>query len=249
MLDKIYAKLLLQKKRLSPFYRKYPPRFDIQSLDQRIAVSHSYNYVYFRIPKAANSTIISSLYHAETQTLLSSREEMNNVKKNYFIKASTLSKQEVATLLADYFKFTFVRNPYERIVSGFLDKIARIPFRSPKLEVAHYLNKDPNEAISFDEFLDYLGHGNGYQRNHHWARQMDLLPVPAGQLDFIGKTEYLDKDLPRVLKRIFGNGHDVVNWRVNVTGAQKQTGDLLNESRKKMIRRIYECDFEAFGYE
>jgi len=243
----MYAMRAMALKR-APFFRRYPVQLDASMLNRRGAVSRSPGFIYFRIPKAANSTISITL-QAVLKDATAGDVKHPSHAKSQFLPLSALTAGEVDRLRERFFTFTFVRNPYTRIASAYLDKIRGD--KPPKLLVARWYGRSPREPISFAEFCDYLQDGKGYLEDGHWARQTDLIPLPVEQLDFIGHIESLEQDLRHVVVRLFGPGHDfhVVSWQGDKTGASSRTRSLYTEREQAMVRNIYAGDFRSFGYD
>ena len=73
----IFRKIYLNHK-IVLLYKEFKFAIPISIVDSRCAISRKYKFIYFRIPKAANSTIISSLHFAENR---GSEETKINVDK------------------------------------------------------------------------------------------------------------------------------------------------------------------------
>jgi len=228
-----------------PFYNLFPSALEREIVNCRIDISPSYKFVYFRIPKAANSTIVASLYHAETSIELTSQVEINKIKADHFLFPDQLNLEQVNEMMENYFKFTFTRNPYRRIISAYLDKIIRNK-GGKRDSIAGFLLKPNGSDISFDEFLKYLEMG-GINQNGHWARQIDLLPIPLDKFDFIGKIENLSVELPGVLYKLFNRDCKIITMREHATNAEDAYLNL-NQDLYDRIYKIYEADFEYFKY-
>ncbi|TDT44345.1 sulfotransferase family protein [Halospina denitrificans] len=216
----------------TPFYRRYPYRngISINSADARGLIDFDLGIFCNRIPKAANSSIIVNLAYCKY-----GREIPSKQAKKLFRTPSGLSKSEVGQL-DQLFRFTFVRNPYTRVLSAFLDKVDRRAKRR-------------NQETSFLEFLQYL-EKEGLYSNAHWAPQTSLLLMPLENFDFIGKTENLTSDLGSVLSRI---GHDSAAQELqsvlsNATGAGSKIAHYYNNQEREIVERLYRGDFERLGY-
>jgi hypothetical protein len=230
----------------APIYRQFEPNISKVICDSRCAISPTSRFVYFRIPKAANSTVVASLYRAETGRTPENERALNLVKRGYR-RPSSLGRGMIRQVMDDYYKFTIVRNPYSRVVSAYLDKIAgrQAPYF---LTVARFLGREPNEAITFSEFVDYLEFGSGLLADPHWCLQTDLIFLPLEQLDFVGKFERLSTDLAHILEAIFPGSNTSVNWNPHATGADKKTQAILDAASAARIAKLYEKDFDLLHY-
>lgn len=234
--------------RRAPFFARFPATVDVSMVNQRGAVCRSPKFIYFRIPKAANSAITLTL-----QGLISAERigEANPPAeaKGSFSPLNSLSREEVENRQKLFFTFTFVRNPFTRIASAYLSKA--MDSKMQKIHPARWYGRDVNDPVSFAEFCVYLQQARGYLDDGHWARQCDLITLPLDQLDFIGKIENLDQDLRHVVRRLFGSdqGLEIVPWRKGTTGASSRVRELYGEQEMAIVREVYAEDFRVFGYD
>ena len=232
-------------KKTPAFYKVYPVKLDRKIIDNGLAISTTRRYVYARIRKAANSTVISSLYHAENNKRITGLEEIQKIKDHYFTKPGNISIFDLNNL-DSYFKFTIARNPYSRTLSVYLDKIKNRD-KSQRRIVAKYLNKNPDDEITLNEFLDFLENG-GLRQNAHWAPQTDFLVFPIDQYDYIGKLEKLQQDLTKILSIIYSRDCTIVSVNEHKTNSKKKTKELT-PSDKLRIYNLYIDDFSNFDYD
>jgi hypothetical protein len=121
-----------------------------------------------------------------------------------------------------YFKFVFVRSPFSRLVSAFLDKVrmanhialdilwqvqnAESPIRPyldlltrhARCRVCGWLAPDVQRGITFREFVEYLQGQNLKRVDAHWRPQNTFLGPT--RFDFVGRFEHLRQDLNRICK-------------------------------------------------
>ncbi len=225
------------------YYVKYPPKIPYKLVDTRTLISNEYRYCYFRIPKAANSTVTSSLMinqgyddikRGDLEAFKVSGQRMSRIKASDCIK-----------VLDRYFKFTVVRSPYSRTVSAFLDKIVRGNY-DIKI-VKEMIGCKATEKVSFQHFLSFLETPGALSTDAHWARQIDLINLPLKNVDMIGKCENLDSDLPVIMKNIFGESSKIMSYAPHKTESHRVLSGLTSKDKKR-IYRIYEYDFDAFKY-
>ena len=233
-MHRVFDKLLLNHLTLPwrPFYRRYPfnSQASIRSADDRGLVDMELGFFCNRIPKAANSTVVTNVAR-----LKFGRDIPSPVAKKMFATPGRLSAAEVAEF-DELFKFTMVRNPYTRTLSAYLDKVERRALRH-------------NRDCSYGEFLRALKKGRYLYSNAHWAPQSALMLIPVEQFDFIGKTESLERDLAEIKRRIRPDlEQPVTSFTGNATGARDKLLHYYDNERVAMVRELYRPDFEIFGY-
>ena len=245
-----------RKVRDHPFYQHFEELAVPWSLiDPRVAVDTDAEFVYYRIPKAANSTVTWSLFRTRGGP---TDADIETAKGDAFLTPSHLDTTMADCAATSFLQFTVVRNPYTRLASAYLDKIAGSEPQCRRVAKTLGIAAD---AIKFSDFIDYLEHCAGLHRNAHWAPQADLLPLSPLELDLILYTEDLDRDLPRLLRRLYPERTAIIERCEHKRRAQ---GDrdarknprasawletLYDDALRRRVRRLYERDFEAFGYD
>ncbi len=226
-----------------PFYRHFPcgaGPVGFFTLDLRGACSPGDGFFYNRIPKAANSTVMATLAAYSPH-----RRTFERKPKRAFPRPSRLSGREAAAIAERAYKFTFVRDPYARTLSAYLDKIARGKAQSRHFHRWRGATAEP----AFIDFLRFLDDG-GLHRDPHWAPQSDLLLLPAERFDFIGKVERLGEDLAQVVARVFDPATEPVLLRAGPrTDTRALMADFYTPEAIRTVNRLFARDFEAFGYE
>lgn len=244
-----------------PFYRHLPRlRVPLSLIDGRIAVDVTARFVYYRIPKAANSTVIWSLYRTVAGQEAQSKPvaDIEAVKAEAFARPSRLPAEAAAQAATTFRHFTVVRNPFTRLASAYLDKIAGGEPQAKR--VARALGMPPG-AVHFNDFLDFLEHLNGLRRNAHWAPQTELVPLPPEQLTYIAYTECLDRDLPGLLQALYPRHAPRVESYEHKKGysGKREAGaksrsehylvSLYDRGAQERVARLYSRDFAVLGYD
>ena len=135
-------------------------------------------------------------------------------------------------LYTKYYKFAFVRNPYDRFVSSWKDKvIERNYFNFPNIELEKM--KDLNNFIGWAE------NQNIEQCDEHIRSQHSLIDVP--QLDFLGRFESFNEDFKKVAQEL-----NVELKQVPHLNSTKKKEVTLTSDQKHRIKKIYEKDFSTF---
>lgn len=106
----------------------------------------------------------------------------------------------------DWFKFTFVRNPWDRVVSCFENK-----FRHPRPDKGKYEDyvlplKEffETEEVAFDQFAWFVSKCPDDMANEHWRSQFTFIMDGGNNLlvDFAGRFESLERDFREACRRI-----------------------------------------------
>lgn len=233
-----------------PFYVIAPGqrwRSYSMQVNHRIGINHAHRFVFVRVPKNASTVISLSLFRNITG------EQGSNAslaKKRIFNTPTSLSFGQVKEVMDTYYKFAFVRDPFSRILSAYLQKIQRGGSeRKAKYKrfIRKRLNLNPGHEISFDVFIRYLDSG-GLMDDPHWTPQYCYIDLfGPSQLDFTGKVENLTPDLQAVYTRIFGeNSFTLPDFSKKVTGAKNSLDDYYTPESQKIIRRLYKRDLVLF---
>ena len=141
-------------------------------------------------------------------------------------------------LVKNYYKFGFVRNPYERLLSAYSN------FRySPE----HYNWAYP--IYKYDTFRDFVldieqSECLGFI---HLSPQFDFLSLDNKiGVDFVGRYENLKQDFRKIEKEL---GLKHVELPLVRTSKHPDYKMVYDYDMKKKVQKIYQKDFEVFGYE
>jgi len=135
----------------------------------------------------------------------------------------------------DYFKAVFVRNPWDRVVSAYFNKV--VDRKGPYLKECI--------GMSFDEFIDWLDQQDLAHADIHVQPQVNSLPNGI-ELDFIGRMESYSEDIETLL------GHFGIDpGQIPHRNSSRHThySHYYTEQTKEIVRRLYAEDIAAFGYE
>ncbi len=152
--------------------------------------------------------------------------------------------------------FCLVRNPYDRLMSGFRNFYVA---RSHSWGWRHALQmrqmgyapgKSPEANL--DVFLDYIAlsfETDELHTDRHWRKQVHNIGFPDVSYDVIGRMETLVDDMKQVLERAKINDGliDLLSRRHNHTDDVREALAPTAAQRRR-IEELYADDFEAFGY-
>lgn len=152
-----------------------------------------------------------------------------------------------------YFKFTFVRHPYDRLYSGYLqDWFAAANY--PKWTAA----KQPIFDLIGDDFNRYFGDyvmASDIRGDWKWICfcPMEEFTHHRGKsiIDFVGRSESFAHDLKALSERLGISIEKASDENVRPSSPVGNRKYLAKYSRATIenVNRIYARDFELFGYE
>jgi hypothetical protein len=237
-------------------------------------ISERYQCVCVAVPKAASTTLTNELV-----TLHSGLPRLSKAVRNAMRKPGMRQRladqgfqqkwfhddaiEDAVRKYQGYYFFTFVRDPYSRLLSGYRNRLNRYARYFNKR--AYYLGKlyqvlEPlkgrydrwhsvfgiRRLISFSELVHGLAR-NGVDFDRHFCRQTDLVCPDVIPYNFIGKIETLTVDLVAI-KRELGieADDDQPTQKLNSTGGA--LADYYTDGLKMIVADLYRADFDNFKY-
>lgn len=187
-----------------------------------LTISERHKFIWFRVAKVGTRTIFKHF-------------------KNHHVELSAKEPSFVwycPRLYSKYFKFAFVRNPWDRLVSCWHNKILGENYF--ELE-----QNQLNELKTFANFVAFVEQEGLHHRDRHVQLQVELINLP--DLDFLGRMERFAEDFAKVCERI-GIEPDRVAAQ-NISANRKSYREYYTPKLRDRVGRIYERDVSAFGYD
>ena len=213
----------------------------------------SLKMLYCITPKVASRQLRKMLRRQEKQRLLSNYPP-NEQKEN----------------LKTYFKFTFVREPFERILSAYKDKFVYPRFPLPKLQLhgrailrtvrpnASKSALDKLDDITFRELIEYLVTKGSNEStpvmDWHWDNYVNICGMCAVNYDFIGHYETFDQDLADFKEAARLSPQQATKFDARANNKSSTTSSMLSYYSEIPVKwsdilgRLYRANFEMFGY-
>jgi hypothetical protein len=169
-------------------------------------------------------------------------------------------------MLKNFYKFMIVRDPFERLVSGYRSKFQDkdyVEFWAPLgekiIKKYRYNNTNTNKTVitgldvSFTEYVRYLIDNPPWEIDDHWMRYEDLCHPCNVKYDFIGSIDNLDRDVTHAMRQIHANEtkYHVIHNSDARTKTKQTTADFLKELSREYFDQLlaaYKTDHELFGY-
>jgi hypothetical protein len=158
----------------------------------------------------------------------------------------------------EWFKFAFVRNPYDRLFSAYKSKIGNVNAEEFYREIQDTIRRrcdypirdgKPAGVVSFRDFVRYVQSGLRSGDNH-WCVQVDNLMMDMISYDFIGRFERFGEDFRTVLHRLDAPA-EVLETASHVRGetTRVRLAAAFDREIADTVYEIYKQDFETFGYD
>ena len=203
-------------------------------------INRKHNCLHIHIPRSAGLSINKSLFSTDISEKLTAVQY-----RNLF-----------GDIFDDVFKFGFVRNPWDRLVSIYCY------CKNSKLDVCgtllqHCVSKyGGNSFFEFISLVEYVvTHDSFYtsglphdwklflQPQYYWLYEGDDLLA-----DFVGRYERLHADYNKVCDFIGTQGKRNRLSRVGFTKNRFQYRGYYNTASVDIVKKIYSVDCEAFNY-
>jgi hypothetical protein len=205
-------------------------------------ISHRHACIFVHIPKTAGSSLEDAIWpgeRSESDLWMGMRGMRNKYQTGALqhLLAWQIREEVGSDVFNRYFKFSIVRNPWDKLASQFCW------LRSINPALRQYIGM--NATASFTEYLELI-----QKREHvHWMRQVDFLRDQSGQtmVDFVGRFENIEIDAKKIFTRI--GLPDAKLPRSNVSTGREHYRRYYNEKTKELVRFLYREDIETFEYE
>jgi len=135
--------------------------------------------------------------------------------------------------IENYYRFAFVRNPWDRLVSCYFSKI----FEQEKVGFREYWGLD------FAGFVMAACQSDVAQVNKHLRLQSSLIPVDS--LDYIGRFENLQNDFRHACRVVGLLKSDLPHRNAST---HQHYSHYYSQSTRDAVAAAYSADIELFEY-
>ena len=210
-------------------------------------ISHKHKCIYIHIPKTAGTSIKYFLFPDKEIHWFNANYDvihgwcpkrkiyMQHATAKQLIETNLITKQQWET----YYKFSFVRNPWDRAISDY-----------------YWLMNDQNIKDSFKNYLDKAGRFTKvlndkseihYRGDHLYPQSSYFDTEGIHKIDFVGRFENFTEDMNFVLKQIGVN--QSFDTHINVSKrTKKHYSKMYTDILKEKLETLYQDDIYSFGY-
>jgi len=210
-----------------------------------------YRAVYVETPKVACTSIKTALAEILGISLRSTGGDPHRIQWPTVEMSSSHSGQFFPGLFA----FAFVRNPWDRLVSCYRDKIRDevdgYTYFTIRSGVANCLARFDAfvPGMSFGDFVAAVASIRDEDADGHFRSQHTFVTDEEGKIgvDFLGRFERLAEDFRFVQERI-GLPRNDLPWLQKARNGARYT-DFYNNETRQIVGARFRQDIEMFGYE
>ena len=187
-----------------------------------ITICHQRKFIWFRVAKVGTRTILNYLKENEVPL---------DVEHGSWLHYPELS-------FDSYFKFAFVRNPWDRLISCWNNKVVK----------QNYFRFDDNNYKKmkvFENFVNYVSGLSIDKCDRHLRSQSALIDL--NMLDYLGRMETFDDDASYIFQ-VLGLPKNKIAHK-NVTSNKQSYEAYYNDHLAKKVAQIYRKDIQIFGYQ
>ncbi|KPA18985.1 Carbohydrate sulfotransferase, 8-13 [Candidatus Magnetomorum sp. HK-1] len=202
-------------------------------------ISHLLKCIFIHIPKTGGSSMDRVLQKADPKAIriINDLPATYQLPKGKHCFAIDLKKYFQKEIWDNYFKFAFIRNPFERLVSWYHMCVQR-----PDEEYRKYVLKN---TINFEDFIKKINSFTGRAEMISYNQTDYTVDYEQKNiLDFIGRFENIKEDFEYVSERI---GIDVKLIHFNKSD-HKHYRNYYSENTKIIVEEIFKKDFDHFNF-
>ncbi len=203
--------------------------------------------VYVPIPKVASSSVkhhFADVLYPDRAGTFSGKIHQSEIFEYRLKESVDFSEYK------DYFKFSFVRNPWDRIVSCYVDKILNRSERELFMKKRDTLFLEYpwyRPGMTFDEFVRGVSKTPDSIADEHFRSQTSFIVDSNFRpfVDFVGKYENIQNDFLRVCQSLQIPG---ISLRHTNKTKKGHYSSYYSEETRDIVARRYEDDIRMFGY-
>lgn len=191
-------------------------------------ISKRKKFIFVAIPKTA-TTSIEKVLDNYNDIIVPKHTTFSELENNYGINHK------------EFYTFCFVRNPYDRIVSQYL-QLKKNPGKKYDNSERRYYYKFCNNN-SFDDFIKLL---KKERRDIFFQSKFVFNEDNTLKVDFVGRFENLQNDFNIICDKIGIPRVELL--KENVTQEKKHYSDYYRTKTKKNVEELFEKEIKYFGY-
>ena len=228
--------------------------FDFPRVNYLTHIDNVRKIAYIETPKVACTSIKKFMMDQYVEGTFELRRPgmVHDRRRSPLKQFKNLRPRDAVSILVgpEYRRFSFVRNPYSRILSGYLDKLVTNEYeRARHLPMMGF---EPGSQPTLLEFLDRLKGTEDAARDIHFSSQASLLMVEHVEYDFIGRFESFETDFLQLQASYFNVTRPNQSYesfgKHHASNANDKLARYYGPREVALVQEIFKRDFELFGY-
>lgn len=212
------------------------PHVTCQRLLKTLIATTKSPVIYLQNPKVCSSSVRAALWRKASPRTFAGKPHTD-------VGAPFVGLPYLSDVIAKSQFFTIVRNPYARLLSAYLNKVASSRRDMPVWVPIKYRFKF-DTIPSFREFIAAIARERGDLLDPHFAPQYCTVLSHAVTPDHVFHFEKLDEAVEWLASRKLR----LDNHAPHKTSAANQLLEYYGEAEIDIVKALYARDFEFFGY-
>ncbi len=199
-------------------------------------VSKKHRFVFVHIPKTGGTSIADPDYADKKGALIELLGPGDYVQQGH--KRAVGLRDEIGSEWDSYFKFSFVRNPWDRLVSLY-----------------HYFIQDTEKRVTSlgceisacKDFSEFCNKMDSMELDPHFDQQISYLIDFDGNylMDYVGKFEGMQQHFDYICTHLKITPVKLPHYRKS---RHQHYKEYYDERAYDIVSRKYEADIRLFGY-
>jgi hypothetical protein len=199
-------------------------------------ISHKHKFIFVHIPKNAGSSMEICLGGYKDEKKLWGTEKGVVLQH---LTACELQEKIGDQVFNDYFKFSFVRNPFSKCLSEYFWE---------KTYLNESLNFNDWVKLKLGDLINHSENNTKIRRQKHNLEQYKFIydALDNCLVDFVGRFENLQQDFNTICDKI---GIPRQQLPHKLKSKHKHYTEYYDDETKQIVAEKYAKDIEYFGYE
>lgn len=205
-------------------------------------ISHPYRCIFVHIPKTGGTSIEDLIWpdmalRSESDLWMGFVDPYHNKYQTgglQHLLARQIRSEVGADVFESYFKFSIVRNPWDKAVSQFA-------YMSQRKDLMDYIGMQPGDC--FKKYLELISR----KKHVQWEPQVSFVFDDNGDslVDHIGRLESFTQSVTRIMSRL---GITTTAIPHSNKGQRNAYQDYYDTESEEWVRAMYADDVQTFGY-
>lgn len=189
-------------------------------------INHELKCIFIHIPRTAGSSLSTAINKGR-------RREEGVIEGPIHFGKNWVVKEYGEDLWDEYFKFSFVRNPWDRLLSQYSWRVAK--------------QQDDVQDRGFNEWV--IWRSEQKKKREMLTKQVDTITCGSEIIvDFVGQYENLHRDYTTLCEKLNVVDPAELPHKHNKKSGRKPYSEIYNDTTREIVQDYYRKDIEMFRY-